>query len=138
VTVELGRELFASQDRTAIKSAFDQVHMQRYGTSAPKEASELVSVRATLIGRTAKPEPGEVATRSHGSLDDARSRVSRVYFHDTGLVDTPVYARDLLLRGDHINGPALIEERASTTVVQPGDRLSVDQFGNLNLDIGGR
>ena len=138
VTVELDRRLFETQDRAAIKAAFDEVHLQRYGTAAPKEAAELVSVRSTLIGRMTSPEPGLLDKRAGSSVGDARSRRSRVYFHGTGLVDAPVYARDRLLRDDRIEGPALIEERASTTVVQPGDRLSVDQFGNLNLDIGGR
>jgi N-methylhydantoinase A len=138
VTVELDRALFEAQDRAAIKAAFDEVHLQRYGTSAPKEAAELVSVRATLIGRMTNPEPGQLETRSKGAVDDARARVAKVYFHGEGLIDAPVYTRDLLLCGDRIEGPALIEERASTTVVQPGDRLTVDRFGNLNLDIGGR
>ena len=138
VTVELDRGLFETQDRAAIKAAFDEVHLQRYGTAAPKEAAELVSVRSTLIGRMSSPEPGLLDKRADGSAGDACSRISKVYFHGKGLVDTAVYSRDRLLRDDRIEGPALIEERASTTVVQPGDRLSVDQFGNLNLDIGGR
>jgi N-methylhydantoinase A len=138
VTVELDRKLFDAQDRAAIKAAFDEVHLQRYGTSAPKEAAELVSVRATLIGRMTNPEPGQFDKRSTGTVDDARARVTKVHFHGKGLVDAPVYTRDLLLCDDRIEGPALIEERASTTVVQPGDRLTVDRFGNLNLDIGGR
>jgi N-methylhydantoinase A len=45
-------------------------------------------------------------------------------------------ARDLLRAGNKIAGPALIEEHASTTVVFPGDTLSVDRFGNLVIEIG--
>ena len=138
VTVELDCKLFEVQDRAAIKSAFDEVHLQRYGTSAPKEAAELVSVRSTLIGRMTKPEPVVLAKRKRSSVDDARSRVSKVYFHGKGLIDTPVYSRDQLRCGDQVNGPARIEERASTSIVQPGDTMSVDQFGNLNIRIGGR
>jgi N-methylhydantoinase A len=51
---------------------------------------------------------------------------------------TPTYARDALRAGNRIEGPALIEEHASTTVVLPGDRLRVDEFGNLMLEIAGR
>ena len=138
VIVELDRKLFETQDRAAMKAAFDDVHLQRYGTSAPKEAAEIVSVRSTLIGRTKSPEAGTLDRRGTGSVDDARVRLSQVHFHRNGSVDTTVYARGLLLCDDRIEGPALIEERASTTVVQPGDRLTVDRFGNLNLDIGGQ
>ena len=50
--------------------------------------------------------------------------------------DTPVYARERLRAGNRIAGPALIEEHASTTVLQPGDALEVDSAGNLLIAIG--
>jgi N-methylhydantoinase A len=60
-----------------------------------------------------------------------------VYFHATdGYVETPTFDRTLLLAGNHIAGPALIEEYASTTVLPPGDELEVDSFGNLVIRIG--
>jgi N-methylhydantoinase A len=51
------------------------------------------------------------------------------------MVATPTYDRALLQAGNRIPGPALIEEHASTTVVQPKDVLEVDAFGNLHIDI---
>ena len=59
-----------------------------------------------------------------------------VYFAGTGFVDTPTYDRAALLAGNRIAGPALIEEHASTTVLHPGDRSTVDAFGNLVIAIG--
>ena len=60
-----------------------------------------------------------------------------VYFRSAGdYVSTAVYKRDLLKNGNLIQGPALIEEHASTTVVQPGDTVRVDPFGNLQISIG--
>ena len=59
-----------------------------------------------------------------------------VYFRSGGWADTPVFVRDQLRSGNAIEGPALIEEHASTTVVQPGDSLSVDELGNLQISIG--
>jgi N-methylhydantoinase A len=52
------------------------------------------------------------------------------------MVDTPTYDRALLKAGNRIEGPALVEEHASTTVVHPKDVLTVDDFGNLVIDIG--
>ena len=52
--------------------------------------------------------------------------------------DLPTYARDELKAGNRIDGPALIEEHASTTVVLPGDKLQVDAFGNLVIEVGKR
>jgi N-methylhydantoinase A len=48
---------------------------------------------------------------------------------------TPTYAREALRAGNRIDGPALVEEHASTTVMLPGDRLKVDDFGNLVIEI---
>jgi N-methylhydantoinase A len=60
-----------------------------------------------------------------------------VYFREAGgFVATPIYARTGLLAGNRIVGPALIEEHASTTVLLPGDSLTVDAFGNLDIAIG--
>ena len=51
-------------------------------------------------------------------------------------METPTYHRLALKAGNRITGPALIEEHASTTVVHPGDRLTVDDFGDLVIEIG--
>jgi N-methylhydantoinase A len=51
-------------------------------------------------------------------------------------VRTPAYNRDALRAGNRVAGPALIEEHASTTVLLPGDRLRVDNFGNLEIEVG--
>ena len=136
VTVELARSIFDAQDRDAIKRAFDEVHLQRYGTCAPKEAAELVSLRATVVGVMRKPPPLSRDV-DNDSPQKALARTKKVYFKGGGFVDTPVYTRSLLNAGAVIDGPALIEEHASTTVVAPGDQLRVDTFGNLDIAIGG-
>ena len=59
-----------------------------------------------------------------------------VYFAELRrAVDTPSYDRTLLLAENRIAGPALIEEYASTTVVHPGDVVTVDAFGDLVIEI---
>lgn len=137
VTVDLPHSYFEGQDRAAIKQHFDDVHKVRYGTSAPKEAADIVSLRVTVMGRMRKPPRNEVAAGQ--AVPEAASLRGHkpVYFRSAGdYVPTPVYKRDLLKSGNQIVGPALIEEHASTTVVQPGDSLQVDPFGNLQISIG--
>jgi N-methylhydantoinase A len=59
-----------------------------------------------------------------------------VYFAESAsYVDTPTYQRRKLHAGNRIAGPVLIEEYASTTVVHPGDAVTVDAIGNLAIDI---
>lgn len=136
VTVDLPGAFFVDRDRSAIKRQFDDLHKVRYGTSAPKEPADLVSLRVTVLGTMKKPPKHSVATGTATPDAGAVRATKPVYFRSSGWADTPVYIRELLLAGNAIDGPALIEEHASTTVVQPGDSLRVDELGNLQITIG--
>ncbi|MFO6420836.1 hydantoinase/oxoprolinase family protein [Hylemonella sp. W303a] len=136
VTVDLPQAFFAAKDRAAIKRQFDELHQVRYGTSAPKEPADLVSLRVTVLGTMKKPPRHSVEPGTTTPTPQAMRATKPVYFRATGWIDTPVYMREQLLAGNVIAGPALIEEHASTTVVQPGDKLTVDELGNLQIAIG--
>ena len=136
VTVDLPSEFFTNQDRAAIKGHFDEVHAVRYGTSAPKEPADLVSLRVTVLGRMRKPPRQAVVEGSELPAADALRAYKQVYFRSSGFVSTPIYKRPALCSGNRLTGPALEEEHASTTVVQPGDVVVVDAFGNLQITVG--
>jgi len=51
-----------------------------------------------------------------------------------GFLTTPTYERDLLPAGATLSGPLIVEEPAATTVVFPGQRLSVDEYGFLHIE----
>jgi N-methylhydantoinase A len=135
VTVDLPVEVFARQDRAAIKRHFDEMHELRYGTSAPQERAEIVSLRATVTGVMRKP-PHERLAAGETAPPAAAHSGKRTAWFDGGFVATPTFARAHLLAGNRIAGPALIEEHASTTVVLPGAAAEVDAFGNLLIDVG--
>jgi N-methylhydantoinase A len=136
VTVELPIELFERQDRDGIKRRFDAVHETRYGYSAPAEKAEIVSLRSAVTGLLRKPSFEPIATGGATPLAQALRETRGVYFNEAGrFVDTPSYDRMQLLAGNRVAGPALIEEYASTTVVHPGDVVTVDAFGDLVIDI---
>lgn len=137
VTVDLPHEFFINKDRDAIKRHFDDVHRVRYGTSAPKERADIVSLRVTVLGRMKKP-PRHAVQAGSPTVDAQALRTHKpVYFRSEGqFVSTPVYKRDLLKSGNEFQGPALVEEHASTTVVQPQDSVKVDLYGNLQISIG--
>lgn len=136
VTVDLPLAFFEGKDRSAIKQQFDELHKVRYGTSAPKEPADLVSLRVTVLGIMKKPPKHHVDEGSSKPEKAAVRTVKPVYFRSGGWADTPVYKRDLLRSGNVVSGPALIEEHASTTVMQPGDEMRVDELGNLQISIG--
>ena len=55
----------------------------------------------------------------------------------TGWADTAVYDRDRLRSGHTFDGPAVIEQLDSTTLVPPGSRAEVDEWRNIRIQIGG-
>ncbi len=139
VTVELPPEVFRRRDRDSLKARFDEEHLRRYGTCAPEEPAEIVSLRATVSGAMQKPPFERIARGGRAPLASAKRGRRGVYFAELGkAVATPAYAREALRAGNRIEGPALVEEHASTTLLLPGDRLRVDGFGNLAIEAGRR
>ncbi len=136
VTVDIPLRVFAKRDRAAIKRLFDQMHELRYGTSAPEERAEIVSLRSTVSGIMRKPPQAKIKRGRGAPPKQAFTGTRRVFFDDR-FRDTPTWRRSELLAGNRINGPALIEEHASTTVLMPGDALQVDAYGNLVIAVAG-
>jgi N-methylhydantoinase A len=135
VTVEIPLRVFERRDHSAIKRLFDAMHELRYGTSAPAEPAEIVSLRSTVAGIMRKPPQGKIKRGTSAAPRAARDGTRKAYFGG-GFRATPVYRRSGLLAGNRIKGPALIDEYASTTVLMPGDALSVDGYGNLVITVG--
>ena len=138
VSVDIPGTAFASRDISAIKAAFDAVHVQRYGYASADELAEIVSLRLSVAGVIAKPQQAEDAGQAADG-DDGLIGMRPVDFGVLGgQVEAPVYDRARLRAHRVIDGPALIQEYASTTVLPPGDRLTVDLLGNLDIVIEAR
>jgi N-methylhydantoinase A len=137
VTVDLPMSVFTRKDPKAIKRHFDEQHAQRYGTSAPAERAEIVSLRSTVTGLMRKPPQRKLPRGQKAPAKVAFSGMRDVYYGGKWHA-TPTYRREALAAGNRIKGPALIEEYASTTVLMPGDVMHVDALGNLVIAVGGR
>jgi N-methylhydantoinase A len=136
VTVEIPLAVFTRQGKAGIKKHFDELHKERYGRGSPEEPAEIVSIRSTVTGVMAKPRLAKIDRGSTRPVAAASSGTRRVFFPGHGWLKCATWKREALKAGNRIQGPALIEEHASTTVVQPGDALKVDAFGNLIISIG--
>ncbi len=110
---------------------FHEEHERAYGFAAPGEPVEFVTLRHTAVGSIAKPKLHELPERS-GDVNAARRAVRQVYFAEAGgFVDGPSYDRYQLAAGVVIEGPAIVEEMDSTTVIHPGFLAEVDRYGNM-------
>jgi N-methylhydantoinase A len=124
-------------DRTAagLRGAFDRVYAHRYGYSDAKAAVELVTVSVTVTG--AGPEV-RLPEQRPGARDAAEARRPDrpAYFPETrGYVPCAVYDRARLPVGARIQGPAVVEEPESTTVLPPWTTAEVDPWANLAVSI---
>ena len=138
MTVDLPMDVFEKKDRAGIKQHFDAQHEQRYGTCAPEERAEIVSLRTAVSGVMRKPPQEKIEAAGAEPVKQAFSGNRSVYFEGQGFIETPTYARSFLLAGNKIAGPALVEEHASTTVLAPGDQLTVNAYGHLEIAVAGR
>ena len=108
---------------------FDQQHMRAYGYSHAGRRIEIVNLRLRLVIRTPKPRLHVHPTRAAVPV---KMKSKPVWF-DGRFRATPVYDRERLAAGARLQGPAVIVEYSSTTVVPPDFRCEVDKYLNLVL-----
>jgi N-methylhydantoinase A len=78
-----------------------------------------------------RPDLGRRVGGRNGATDETSKTVRTVDFGDGIRRATAVFARPMLDAGCTFEGPAIIEEPSATTVVMPGQQVTVDPFGNL-------
>src|SRR5262249_27878389 len=95
---------------------------------------ELVNIRVVGIGAVPPLRIEPIATGATTSPDSAMTGRRRAVFDIGGIattIDTPRYARALLLGGQRLAGPAIIDQMDATPVIPPGFAARVDRVGNL-------
>ena len=117
----------------ALNEAFSEAYRALYGRTNPGARPEIVSWRLEARG----PRPGPaIHTAASAHSPASASTVRRAFFSGRAM-DVPVLQRNRLERGERRFGPALVEERETTTVVPPGAEFRADRLGNLIIRIGG-
>jgi N-methylhydantoinase A len=114
-------------DPENVAARFHRTHRDVYGISVEDEPVLVVSARIRAIGRIAKPPfSGQV-----GSMSPEAEREVSAWFHGAGVVETPVYQRAPWRPAVVVQGPAIIQEYDSTTVVLPGQTWELDSLGSI-------
>ena len=94
---------------------------------------EVYQLHLAAVGKIPKPSfrPAEIVAQAPGEPAERRP----VYFGEDGWMDTPVYDRDALAAGTHFEGPAIINQLDSTTVVPPHTRAEIDEWLNIRIHL---
>jgi N-methylhydantoinase A len=115
---------------------FEALHRERYGFLAEGETIQIVTARIEAAGvvRKARFEPRpEEGPDASAALTGRRA----VWMPEAGgFVDTPIYERERLAPGNRIEGPAIVEQMDTTTVVLPRMIARVDAYETLILEDG--
>ena len=113
-----------------LRAAFHDLHDRLYAHADRAADVELIDLRATITGRTPKPEMRAVpAGRGPATPAGRRPIHYRRQRHDAAIY----HRRDLRAR-QHLDGPAIVEQEDTTTLVPAGFRATVDGFGNLVIE----
>ena len=121
------------QTVNAVIAAFDQEHERSFGYNSPGTGYQLVNVRVIARGlpeTPRMPERLELPVSANGSTAAQRD----VYFGpNRGWASVPVIDRQGL-SGEISEGPLIVEEYDSTTVVPPGWNATIDRWSNIILE----
>lgn len=124
---------WTSTDPNRSLDAFHDLHRQRFGFSDREKPVQVVSLRLRMtaaaepwIPKRSKPRPGDGSAALCGQRD---------IFFDGHFLPSRVYRREQLMAGDILEGPSLITEYTSATLLPPGCRATVDSLLNLVIDI---
>jgi N-methylhydantoinase A len=128
-TVEVG--VPPDGDLAALKTRFHDAHEHRY-TFRLADPIEVVNFRLAAVVAQPRPAPAEALRGATPQPIEYRS----VRFASAG-ARTPIFRRNTLGAGAVVDGPAIVEEAATTTVILPGDRLEVHASGSLLIHVGG-
>jgi N-methylhydantoinase A len=126
--------VIAEDANAGLKHAFDGLHQQIYGQSAPGEDAEVVTFRVQSEIDMPRPPLPELP-RSDGNPSRALKGKRPLFDLAAGrFIDARVFDRDELRAGDRIEGTAVIDQFDATTIVPAGYAATVDALGILAIE----
>ena len=129
LTLDYEENEFTSEGLKRLWQSFHDLHQSRFNFSIPGETIEIVNLAISVISKTQKRDIASLRP-GKGQPDSLSER--EVWFENK-LVSTPVFDRADFLCGHSVDGPAIIREKASTTVLSPNYFAEVDVYGNLHI-----
>lgn len=123
------------EDKPDLKKAFDETHQRVYGASAQEEDAEVVTFR--LIAEISVPRLELPEIGAGGDPATAQIAIRPLFdLNSASFLDAAIYDRAKLCAGDKFDGPAVVQQFDSTTVVLAGMSCAVDLWGNLIIETG--
>jgi N-methylhydantoinase A len=116
-----------------LRKQFDDAHERAYGYAASDVDVQLLNLRLAIVFPIERPRLPRLPRRGESRLAFTTRNIYSVAAGE--FVEHRVVQRGDLLAGDTIEGPAAIEEPGTTTIIDVGDRLSVEEHGCLMIQV---
>jgi len=120
--------------RQQLHDDFAKAYWRRFEVELPEIRPVLVNLHTAVIGRRKSASLAALG-QTDKSLGTKPGAHRRVWF-EGGWKNTPIYRREQFAAGTKITGPAIVEQMDATTVIEPGNKVEADRFGNLIVTIG--
>jgi N-methylhydantoinase A len=118
-----------------LSESFHRIHEQLFSHSFPAEPVESVNFRIAALGMFEKPPLRQIPKHEDKPLV---TQTREVFLYGNGAGEqVPVLNRQDLGAGFETAGPLIVDEYSATTVVPPGVRLRVDEYGNMWIETEG-
>jgi N-methylhydantoinase A len=114
----------------AIRARFDERHESLYSYSMP-DPIEAVAFRLRAVGRRSAPIARDVRGAAVNGRPPRKGERRASHPQSGRDVTWDIYERADLAPGARVDGPAIVEEASTTTLVHAGQSATVDRFGNL-------
>ena len=124
---------WSEETKEEIIQRFHDTHEHFYTFRLTDTPTEIVNLHLVAYDRLTKPELAKIPPQE-GPVENAKKEIRKVYFAEDGWMDTPVYLREKLGRGAVLDGPVIVEEAAASAVAAKGQRITVDDYGNLIIE----
>ena len=118
--------------KDVIESFFD-VHKEAYGHAFRDQVTEGVTVRVVASAEVDQLTLPELAQGGRANPSEALMYSLDTIFDDGKPTPTPRYDRSKMLKDDTVEGPAIVTQHNSTTIVPPGYTATVLAFGDMRI-----
>lgn len=120
-------------NKLAVAESFHDQHQFDYGYSYRDAEVELITVRAIGKAAVERIQIPKIRKSDGSSINRARMFVRTTTFDDGRILETPRYERAKLYAGDRVEGPAILVQHDSTTLVPPGYVADTLEYGNTRV-----
>ena len=133
LTVTLPDTFLEKGDVQSLIDTFEEAHLARFGRTLPGLAVEVINWRGRV--QTVPPQLNTTNQKYHPEPDAQEKRLKVYLGREQGYSECRVIPRSLLVSGNTIHGPALLQEKECAIYIGPGATAQLDEQGNILMEL---